>query len=161
MVRLCTYWDLKRELIPWIGGRKVGTHRRGRRFVPADFLPRRFAHIRFGRAEGFSLAVWLGGPTCVVRTTLRVGPLPSATTQNSTGALSGRRQVFLFATDQVNTKATRPEQSRTETAPWSRACRRVTAHHWREAQFRLPGARSELNPDRHSPGCRSTRVGRI
>jgi hypothetical protein len=81
MVRLCTYWDLKRELIPWIGGRKVGTHRRGRRFVPADFLPRRFAHIRFGRAEGFSLAVWLGGPTCVVRTTLRVGPLPSATTQ--------------------------------------------------------------------------------
>jgi hypothetical protein len=38
---------------------------------------------------------------------------------------------------------------------------RVTAHQRREAQFRLLGARSELNPDQHSPGCRSTRVGRI
>ena len=46
-----------------------------------------------------------------------------------------------------------------EGAGLSRAFR-VTADQRREAEFRFLGARSELNPDQHSPCCRPTRVGR-
>jgi hypothetical protein len=38
---------------------------------------------------------------------------------------------------------------------------RVTTHQRREAQFGFLGARSELNRDQHSLGCRSTHAGRI
>ena len=38
---------------------------------------------------------------------------------------------------------------------------RITTHQRREAQFGFLGARSELNRDQHSLGCRSTHAGRI
>ena len=66
------------------------TNETARRFTPAAFLPRRFVHLRFGRAKGLQLAVWLGSPTGVVRQSSRVGPLPRVTMRRE-GAGSRRR----------------------------------------------------------------------